>query len=153
MKDLGPYIREHKFLQGMSDDNFELLLGCASNVKFEPGEYICREGQEADKFYFVRHGRMAIELNLISQGAVTIQTIDPGEVLGWSWLFPPYLWHFDIRATELTRAIAMDAVCLRTKCEEDHDLGYEMMKRFAHVMTKRLAATRFQLLDVYGKRN
>ena len=81
-----------------------------------------------------------------------IQTIDEGDVLGWSWLFPPYVWHFDVKAVELTRAIAMDGECLRNKCEEDHELGYEIMKRFSHVMVNRLSATRLQLLDIYGKR-
>jgi hypothetical protein len=73
-----------------------------------------------------------------------------GEILGWSWLIPPYNWHFDARAVELTRAIALDGKCLRNKCEQDHDLGYELLKRFAHIMEQRLQATRLQLLDVYG---
>jgi CRP-like cAMP-binding protein len=71
-------------------------------------------------------------------------------VLGWSWLFPPYRWHFDARALELTRAIALDGKCLREKCEEDHDLGYELVKRVAQIIMERLQATRLQLLDVYG---
>jgi CRP-like cAMP-binding protein len=75
-----------------------------------------------------------------------------GEVLGWSWLIPPYHWKFDARAIEQTRALALDGKCLRTKCEEDHDLGYELLKRFAQIMEERLQATRLQLLDVYGLR-
>lgn len=153
MQDLGPYLREHKFLAGMTDDQFDLMVGCASNVRFNPGEYVCREGQEADKFYFIRHGRLAVELMTHDRGAMTIQTVTEGDVLGWSWLFPPYVWHFDCKAVELTRAIAMDGTCLRNKCETDVKLGYELMKRFAHVMVQRLSATRLQLLDVYGKRS
>ena len=150
MQDLGPYLKEHPFLKGLDEDHIDLMVGCASNVKFDPGEYVCREGQEADQFYFVRHGRLALELMTVARGPMSIHTINSGEVLGWSWLFPPYVWHFDCRATELTRAIAMDAKCLRDKCEQDNRLGFELMKRFSHVMEQRLSATRLQLLDVYG---
>ena len=152
MQDLGPYLKEHPFLSGMTDNQIELLVGCASNVKFDIGDYVSREGQEAKQFFFVRHGKLAVELLTHDRGPMTIQTIGEGDVLGWSWLFPPYLWHFDVRAVELTRAIAMDGECLRNKCESDHELGYEIMKRFSHVMVNRLSATRLQLLDVYGKR-
>ncbi len=74
-------------------------------------------------------------------------------MLGWSWLIPPYHWHFDAKAVEPTRAIALDARCMRTKCEKDHDLGYELMKRFAQIIEQRLDATRWQLLDVYSVRS
>jgi hypothetical protein len=84
------------------------------------------------------------------RGPIIIQTLGEGEVLGWSWLIAPYRWRFDGRAVELTRAIALDGECLRGKCEEDHNFGYKLMKRFAHVMEQRLQATRLQLLDVYG---
>ena len=79
-----------------------------------------------------------------------IRSREAGEILGWSWLVPPYRWHFDARAVELTRAIALDGKCLREKCEEDHDLGYEVMRRFVVIIAQRLEETRLQLLDVYG---
>lgn len=85
------------------------------------------------------------------RGAITIQTLSAGDVLGWSWLFPPYHTHFGARAIEPIRALSLDAKCLRNKCEEDHDLGYEFMKRFSEVVIQRLQATRLQLLDVYGE--
>jgi CRP/FNR family cyclic AMP-dependent transcriptional regulator len=81
-----------------------------------------------------------------------VSTLSAGEIVGASWLVPPYRWTFDARAVELTRAIGMDAQCLRGKCEADHDLGYALMKRFLPIFVKRLEATRLQLLDVYGKR-
>ena len=93
---------------------------------------------------------MAVEIFGAQKGPITVQTIDDGEVLGWLWLIPPYNWHFDARAVELTRAIALDGKCLRTKCENDHDLGYELLKRFTSIMEQRLEATRLQLLDIYG---
>jgi hypothetical protein len=81
---------------------------------------------------------------------MTIDTLEDGDVLGWSWLFPPHKWNFDSRAIALTRALVLDAKCLSGKCEEDHHLGYEMMRRFSAIMVDRLKATRLQLLDLYG---
>jgi CRP-like cAMP-binding protein len=128
----------------------KIVVGCASNVKFDQGEFVFREGGDADKFYLIRHGRIALEVFTTNKGPVTLQTLGEGEVVGWSWLIPPYHWHFDARAVELTRALALDGKCLRGKCDDDHSLGYELMKRFTHIMEERLQAARLQLLDLYG---
>lgn len=152
MQTLEPYLAEHPFLKGLEPKHLKILVGCASNVRFDAGQFILREGEEANNFYIIRHGKVALEIFTSDRGPITIQTIGEGEVLGWSWLIPPYQWHYDARALELTRAIALDGKCLRTKCEEDHDLGYELLKRFAQVISSRLEATRLQLLDVYGVR-
>ena len=141
---------EHPFFSGLEEPYLQLFVDCASNVRFNAGETIFREGEDADKFYLIRQGKVALETSAPQRGSVIIQTLGEGEVLGWSWLVAPYRWRFLARATELTRAIALDGKCLRGKCEEDHDLGYELMKRFALVIAERLEATRFQLLDVYG---
>jgi CRP-like cAMP-binding protein len=150
MQTLEPILAEHPFMAGLPEAHLALLVGCASNVRFDAGQFICREGEEADAFYVVRQGRVAIEVFKPDRGPIVIDTIEAGEILGWSWLLPPYRWHFDARALEATRAIALDGKCLRAKCEQDHDLGYELMKRFGHVIEGRLQATRFQLLDVYA---
>lgn len=151
VEDLGRYLKQHPFLQGLEDRHIETIVGCASNVKFDPGEYVYKEGQEANTFYFIRHGRIAVEIHAHNRGPLAIETVGEGDVLGWSWLIPPYRWHFDARAQELVRAIAMDGKCLRGKCDEDHELGYEIMRRFAQVFVNRLRATRLQLMDMYGK--
>ena len=91
-----------------------------------------------------------MELMIPQRGFATLQTVSEGEVLGWSWLLPPYRWRFGARTLQPTRALAFDGKCLRGKCEEDHDLGYELLKRFTNVVTERLEATRLQLLDLYG---
>ena len=150
VEDLGRYLREHPFLQGMEDRHIETIVGCASNVVFNPGDYVYREGQDASTFYFIRHGRVSVEIHAHNRGPIAIETMTEGEVLGWSWLFPPYKWHFDAKATELVRATALDGKCLRGKCDTDHELGYELLKRFAHVVVNRMQATRLQLLDIYG---
>jgi CRP-like cAMP-binding protein len=120
-------------------------------VRFDEGKFLFRDGDDANTFYVIRAGRVAIEIFSPKRGPITVQTVREGEVLGWSWLFPPYKWHFDARALELTRAISLDGKCLRNKCEEDHDLGYELMKRFSEVMIQRLQATRLQVLDLYAQ--
>lgn len=150
METLQRYLAEHPFFKDLAHEHLQLITGCASNVRFEAGQFIFREGEEADNFYVVRHGKIALEVFVPNKGPVVIQTIDEGDVLGWSWVVPPYHWHFDARAYSLTRAIALDGKCLRQKCEDDHDLGYELLKRFTGIMTERLQATRMQLLDLYG---
>ena len=151
METLEPILAQHPFLKGLEPRHLQVLVGCAANVRFDAGQFIFREGEAAKHFYIIRHGKIALEIFVPGRGPVAIQTLGEGEVLGWSWLFPPYRWHFDARALELTRAIALDGECLRGKCETDHDLGYELVKRFANVMMERLQATRLQLLDVYGE--
>ncbi len=150
MRDLEQTLREHPFLEGLDAEHIKLLVGCASNVVFKSGEFIIREGEEANAFYIIRHGRVLIETHVPQKGPIIIRSREAGEILGWSWLVPPYRWHFDARAAELTRAIALDGKCLREKCEQDHDLGYEVMRRFVVIIAQQLEATRLQLLDVYG---
>ncbi len=150
MEDLKRILLEHPFVEGMKKEHIELMAGCASNVVFKAGEYIIREGHEADAFWFIRHGTVRIETFVPQKGPLIIRTREEGEVLGWSWLVPPYRWHFDARSMEVTRAIKLDGKCLRDKCDEDHDFGYEIMKRFALIIAERLEATRLQLMDIYG---
>jgi CRP-like cAMP-binding protein len=150
METLERFLAEHPFFKGLEPKYLKLLVGCASNTRFDAGQVIFRQGEHANQFYLIRHGKVALETYSPERGGLTVQTLDEGNVLGWSWLIEPYCWRFDGRALELTRAIALDGKCLRTKCEEDHDLGYELLKRFSVVMAQRLEATRLQLLDVYA---
>ena len=150
METLERILAEHPFFKGLEEPYLQLLVGCASNVRFNAGEVVFREGEEANRFYLIRQGKVAVETFAPGRGPIIMQTLGEGEVLGWSWLIAPYRWRFDGRAVELTRAIALDGECLRGKCEEDHNLGYELMKRVSHVMEKLVEATRLQLLDVYG---
>jgi CRP-like cAMP-binding protein len=128
----------------------ETLVGCASNVRFSEGTTVMHEGQMANKFYLVRSGRVALQMQVTGKGDLRIQTVGPGEILGWSWLISPFRWHFSGVVVLDTRAIALDGECLRNKCETDPHFGYEMLKRLSQVMERRLEATRLQLLDVYG---
>jgi len=153
MEGLERIVKEHPFFAGVDEAFCKLVCGCAKNVRFEAGQYLFHEGDAAEWFYLLRHGRVALQLTAPGRGAVTFQTVGEGEIVGVSWLIPPYRWSYDAKAMELTRAIAIDATCLRQKCEADHDLGYEMMKRFMPILIQRLQATRLQILDVYGTRS
>lgn len=150
MGTLDSILAEHPFLKGLAPPQIELIAGCASNIRFNKGDYIFREDEEADRFYLIRHGLVALDVFVPQRGPVTIDTIQEGEVLGWSWLFPPYRWHFDARALQLTRAVAFDGKCLREKCEKDSHLGYELVMRFSQIIMQRLQSARLQLLDLYG---
>jgi len=150
METIETILRDVPLFQGLTPEQLELIAGCGSNVHFSEGELLFRDGEEADTFYVLRHGGVALETFVPARGAVTIETIDAGEVVGWSWLFAPYRWHFDARALSLVRATSFDGACLRGKCEADPVLGYALMTRFAQVMIERLQSTRLRLLDVYG---
>ena len=150
---LGKIVAEHPFFADLETEFRELIAGCAKNIRFEAGEYIFREGGDADWFYLVRDGHVALEVASGSGPSISFQTLGRGEILGASWLIPPYKWDFDARAVERTRAIALDAVCLRTKCEENHDLGWDLMKRFVPELSARMQAARLQVLDVYGRKS
>ena len=151
MKTLEALLAEHPFFEGLESKYLQIIADCATNVVFQEGEQIFTEGDDANSFYVIRQGKVALEIFVRRRGPVNFLSVEDGDVVGWSWMFPPYKWHFDARAMELTRAAAFDARCLRGKLDEDPQLGFELMKRFASVMLDRLNISRLQLLDIYGK--
>jgi CRP/FNR family cyclic AMP-dependent transcriptional regulator len=150
MENLERILSAHPFFAGLDDSFLKLACGCAKNVRIEAGRFVFHEGEPADHFYLIREGRVALQVSAPGRGAATFLTLGPGEVFGVNWLVPPYRWVYDARALEPTRAVAMDALCLRNKCETDHDLGYAIMKRLMPVLIDRLQTTRLQFLDLYG---
>ena len=139
----------HSFLSGIGDRQLDSLASMARVTSFAAGTMIGREGEPAEAFYLVQSGRVALELHTPERGAVRIQTVGAGEPVGWSWLVPPHRWQFDARAVESVHTIAIDGATLRERCEQDHELGYQLLKRLVTVVASRLAATRLQLLDIY----
>jgi CRP-like cAMP-binding protein len=135
---------------GLSAPQLELIAGCGANQHFATGERLFREGGPAERFYLIRQGAVALEVDAPGRGALVIETLHEADVVGWSWLFEPYRWEFDARATMPTSTVAFDGACLRGKSEADHELGYQLLRRFAALLVDRLQATRLQLLDVYG---
>jgi CRP/FNR family cyclic AMP-dependent transcriptional regulator len=149
-KELDEILARVPFFEGLPDDEIALIAGCGRNVRFDAGETIFRQGDAADTFFVVRHGTVAIGNFVPPRGELVIETLEAGELLGWSWLFPPYRSHFDARALSIVRATQFDGACLRDKCAADPSLGYDLMSRFAQVLIERLQWTQLRLLDVYG---
>jgi CRP/FNR family cyclic AMP-dependent transcriptional regulator len=140
-------IKSHPFFKGLDPHQQRLLADCAMEKTFEADEIIFREGDPANRFYLILDGKVALESYVLDRGRVEIQIIEAGDVLGWSWLLPPYYWQFDARAMATTKAIFFYATPLRDEAENDHELGYELYKRISQVMLKRLQATRRRLLE------
>ncbi len=143
-------LRRHPFLEGMREAHLARIDACCtSQVSFEPGDTIFRKGQPAGACYLIETGEVALDAETRG-GTRTLQTLHEGDVLGWSWMIPPYRWRFDARAITGTTALALKASSLMQAKDYDHDLGYELMKRLFAVVVKRLEATRLQLLEMYA---
>ena len=150
MQTMEEVLSSHPFFAGLNADAMRLIAGCASNVHFAEGEFLFEEGHEANQFWVIRRGRVAMQMESPGQGAIVTDTMDEGEVVGWSWLVPPYRFFADGRAVTPVSATALDGACLRGKCEADPELGYQLLKRVTSVMYQRLQSTRIRLLDLYG---
>ncbi len=142
----------HPFLVGLRPHHIKLLADCAMAKKFEPGECLFRQGEFANRFYLIEQGEVVLE-SLDSEGErMIVEKVGPGKLVGWSWLFPPYVWHFDARATQTTEAIFFYGTILREYCEREPSLGYELFKRMSVVMIERLQNARLQLLRAHGEK-
>ena len=104
MENLARILGAHPFLKGLESNYIDLIVGCAANVRFNPGDFIFREGEEANQFFIIREGEIALEIYREGHDPLTVQTLKEGEVLGWAWLVPPYRWRLDAQAIKLTRA-------------------------------------------------
>ncbi len=149
-QDLGHLIDEHPFLRDMEPDLRAALVCCAANERFVAGEHLLREGAEARKFYLIREGRVAVEVDAPVRKPIVLETLGGGDVLGWSWLVPPHRAAFGARAQTTVRALSFDAACLRKSMEANPALGFAVLRRFVPVMAHRLSAARLQMLDLYG---
>ena len=136
--------------EGLPAEQLALIAGCGHNEHAPTGAMLLRSGEAADRFFLIRRGSVAIEVHAPGRGTLVIETLHAGDPVGLSWLFPPYRWQLDARAVEACDLVVFDGACLRGKSEEDHELGYQLMRRFVANLTSRLQATRLQLLDVYG---
>ena len=143
-------LHELPALKPLAPEHRGELASCSRTCVFHADEWIMREGEDAGAFYVIRQGAVALETAVPGRGAVVLQTLHDGELLGWSWLVPPYKTAFDARSLGTTHAIALDGACLRGKCEADPALGYDLMKLISAVFVERLQDTRLRLLDLYG---
>ncbi|MGI4993521.1 cyclic nucleotide-binding domain-containing protein [Halobacteriovorax sp. GFR7] len=153
MKNIKQLLEDSQFFKSLPEEYIELVAGCGSNIQKKSGDFLFKEGESANEFYLIRHGKVALELVAPGVRPLCIETLDTGELIGWSWIFPPYTWSYDGRCIEDCRLIKIDGRCLREKFEKNNALGYTFMKSFAQVMTSRLACVRLQLLNLYGEKN
>jgi CRP/FNR family cyclic AMP-dependent transcriptional regulator len=142
----------HPFLVGMNPTQLALLSDCAIAVHSKKGQTILRQGELANRFYLIESGKVVLESGEKSGNPLIIETIGAGDLLGWSWMFPPYVWNFTARATEPTDAIFFYGTILREYCERDPSLGYELFKRMAPIMLRRLQAARKKMLSIQAGR-
>ena len=152
MTPLEQALAKHPFFMDFSPGHLSAIAACANTAIFDAGTFLFREGEPASAFYAIQRGRVAIASITPHEGPVTIQTVGDGDILGWSWMLPPYRWHFGARAIEATSVVAFNAACVREQLERDHELGFRTMRRFSQVMATRLEAMSLQLTNVYEHR-
>ena len=145
-EELEAQVATHPFLIGINAPHIRLLADCAMRSQFTAGQVIFQKGETANRFYLIERGRVALESSM-GDDIIRIDEVGPGDLLGWSWIFPPYVWHFDARAIEPTTAIFLYGTILREYCENDPALGYELFKRMSEVMMRRLQAARVKLSE------
>ncbi len=145
---LGRLLAEHPFFRDMPPDVRDVVVGCCANAHWRPGEFLFQEGGKADHFYLIRQGSVAVEVHAPGRPGVVVENIGEGDIIGWSWLVPPYVWTFDARAIDQVRAITIDGACLRGKIDANHELGYHLYKRFIPVMGRRIAEARLRIVDL-----
>jgi len=143
-------ISAHPFLAGLTSDTYSRLSTLARRYEFRAGDRVFGEGGKAERFWLILSGHVQLDAHVPGRGAVLIESLGRGAVLGWSWMFPPYVWHFGAMAVQPTDTIELDGIGVRQTCDADPALGYELTRRFMQVFSDRLQATRIRLLDLYG---
>lgn len=143
-------LERHPFFQGVSQQHVHWIAAHAAHISVPAGRMFFRQGEPANQFYLITKGIVALEVFAPTRGPIQLMTVGVGDVLGWSWLFPPYSWHLDARAVEEAEAIALDGLSLRAQCDADHELGYQLMKQSVLLIEQRLQAAMLQLIDMYG---
>ena len=149
-KSIEKILKDFHFFEGMGPKHLKKVVSLAKQVTFEAGTQIFQQGETADHFYLLTDGRAAIELYSPDRGGLLMETLEGGDILGWSWLVPPHQWRFNAQAVVQTHAVAIDGVSLRKLCKKDCVLGYAVLEKFLPIVTDRLEAARIRLLDLYG---
>jgi len=150
MHTLDELLARSPIFSGLPQDQLEFLAGCGSNAVYEPGEALFRAGDTADTFHLVRRGRVSLSTHVPGRGDVIVDTAEVGDLVGFAWLFEPYVWDMDAHAVDGVGVVAFDAACMRGKFARDDHLALALMSRFARATIDHLQTTRLQLLDVYG---
>lgn len=150
MSSIPEFIAGHEFFAGLSDDFVQLLAEFAVEKQVKKGEVLFQAGKPADKFYLLRSGQVSVQVPALVGPPLELQLLGENQLLGWSWLIPPYHWNFLARATEDTDLLEFDGQAILKRCEEDPKFGYELLKRFTAMMSERLAAARQKMMDQWN---
>ncbi|MGH1362251.1 MAG: cyclic nucleotide-binding domain-containing protein [Calditrichia bacterium] len=148
MENILERLLQHPFFIGFPPEDVKQIADHARETQFYAGERIFQDGDKADTFYLIENGLVALEVGVANYGAVTVEYIHSDDVLGWSWLYPPFQWHFDARARQATKTIAFPARIMHEILEKDLEFAYRLSKRVGLVVINRLQATRRRLLEL-----
>lgn len=151
METLIATVRSHPVLRHLNDAQVEFMAACAREARYESGAFLLREGGEAREWFLMISGRVVLEIHVPGRGSVQVETLHGGDILGWSWLFPPYRWHLDARAVESVRALVFDASAVRSRMESDYEFGYALARPMLWQLYQRLERVRMQRLDLYRR--
>jgi CRP/FNR family transcriptional regulator, cyclic AMP receptor protein len=150
MKALKEILNHHPVFKDLDAVHRDILCGLARKSEFTAGTFIFKTGEKADCFYLIQSGKVAVQVYSPTKGALNILTLNSNDILGWSWIYPPYLWHFESKALTDVCAYQFDAIAFRELCSRDSDFGYKFLNCFNQILVQRIVATRLQLLDIFG---
>lgn len=144
------YLSTHPFFSGMDEDFLSFLKDSAAELVIKKGDVLFRQGKPADKFYLLREGQISIQVPALVGPSLEIQHLGDNQLLGWSWLIPPYRWNFLAKAETDSKLLEFDGKAILARCESDPQFGYELFKRFAALMSARLDAARQKMMDQWN---
>lgn len=147
---IGDYLSTHAFFSGLDDSFMKFLSNSVKELRIKKGDVLFQQGERADKFYLLRNGQVSVQVPALMGPTLEIQTLGEDQMLGWSWLIPPYRWNFQARAVEDSDLLEFDGSAILARCEEDPKFGYELLKRFAALMSERLDAARQKMMDEWN---
>jgi len=144
---IGAYLSSHAFFHELDDRFLKILSNSSAVLEIKKGDVLFHQGERADKFYLLRNGQVSVQVPALVGPTLEIQALSKDQILGWSWLIPPYRWHFQARAVEDSELLEFDGSAILVHCEKDPKFGYELLKRFAGLMSERLDAAREKIMD------
>lgn len=149
-QDIEQVIADAPFFDGLGTEAVTFLASCARRASFSDQEAVFTHGAPADAFYLLLSGGITVEIGAISGPPLMLEELTAGSVLGWSWLIPPYRWHFQARAVAPTEVLAFDGAAVRRHCEDDPQFGLALFKRFSGLMSERMEHARRTMMESWN---
>src|SRR6056297_1449182 len=149
-KEIKRYILERTLFAGLGDAEVDVLANNACQREFGSDEVVASQGAKAESFFLIVTGSLLVEVPAISGPRLEITRLGEGEIFGWSWLIPPYEWHFHARAAEPTVVLEFDGKELLRHCETNPAFGYPVLRRFSELMARRLDSAQRKMMDQWS---